>query len=562
MFEAVFNQLLILFLYARASANTKSGPENPLYFERSDHLLKLGGASAGGLGFGDGRFGDGRFNAPRLDDVRLLPETQSRPPSDAPFVERRAPEHGHVRARFGRKLGWRDRLAHLDLVPDLGHNVGSRRWWRGVATLSTLISVTLWMAPGFQPITAPVSAPMGLVDRETTETLTIAPLAFGSDTGSRMGWTNAVKPIANAPQRAEVELTATLGQGDSFARMLQRAGVNGNDVVAAMRLIGGSTKVADIPAGTRFAIRLGKSEAGGARPLEAMTFRARFDLNLKINRSNGVLGLSALPIAVDTRPLRISGIVGEGLYRSARAAGGSPDTVQKYLRTLADQGNDPLDFAPTDRFDMIISQRRAESGEVILGDLQYAGIERVTGKTQLVSWSLKGQKRWFNPATIGETKSGFAVPVPGARVSSNYGWRTHPILRFLKLHTGTDYAAASGTPVHAASDGVIEYAGRKGGYGNFIRLNMGGGLATGYAHLSGFAVSPGQRVGRGQVIGYVGSTGMSTGPHLHYEMYKNGNRVDPRSVQYVQQSEMDAAQQAALKARLAELMAVPSGAGR
>lgn len=505
----------------------------------------------------------------RLDDVRLLPEALSRPPSnapfvaDAPFAERRAPEYGHVRARFGRKFGWRDRLASLDLTPDLGHAVGSGRWWRGVATLSMLISTALWLSPGIGPITTPVSPGLTSADHDAAQSLIIAPLAFGSDTGSRMGWSDAVKPIANAPQRAEVELVATLGQGDSFARMLQRAGVDGNDVVAAMRLIGSTTKITDIPAGTRFAIRLGRAETdGAARPLEAMAFRARFDLNMKLSRADGALGITAIPIAVDTRPLRISGVVGEGLYRSARAAGASPDTVQKYLRTLADQGNDPLDFAPTDRFDMIIAQRRAESGEVVLGELQYAGIERVTGKTQLVNWSLKGQKRWFNPATIGETKSGFAVPVPGARVSSNYGWRTHPILRFLKLHTGTDYAAASGTPVHAAADGVIEYAGRKGGYGNFIRLNMGGGLATGYAHLSGFAVSPGQRVGRGQVIGYVGSTGMSTGPHLHYEMYRNGNRVDPRSVQYVQQSEMDAAGQAALKARLAELMAVPSGAGR
>ena len=505
----------------------------------------------------------GNSAALHLDDMRLLSEASGRASSHAPFADHILVEKNQMRARFSRKLSWRDQLAQLDLVPDLAQDVGSRRWWRGAATLCALITTTLWLAPLLEPITILMPAPTGLTDREAAQSLTIAPLAFGSDTGSRMGWSNAVTPIANAPQRAEVELIATLGQGDSFARMLQRAGVNANDVVAAMRLISTATKVSDIPAGTRFAILLGKSDAsGGARPLESMAFRARFDLNIKLARSNGALNIAALPIAVDTRPVRISGLVGEGLYRSARAAGASPDTVQKYLRTLADQGNDTLDFAPTDRFDMIISQRRAESGEVILGDLQYAGIERTGSKIQLVNFTIKGQQRWFNPATIGETKSGFAVPVPGARVSSNYGWRTHPILRFLKLHTGTDFAAPSGTPVHAAADGVIEYAARKGGYGNFIRLNMGGGLATGYAHLSGFAVSPGQRVARGQVIGYVGTTGFSTGPHLHYEMYKNGNRVDPRSVQYVQQSQMDAAQQTALKARLAELMAVPSGAGR
>jgi murein DD-endopeptidase MepM/ murein hydrolase activator NlpD len=120
------------------------------------------------------------------------------------------------------------------------------------------------------------------------------------------------------------------------------------------------------------------------------------------------------------------------------------------------------------------------------------------------------------------------MPVEGVRLSSDYGMRNHPVLGGRRAHSGVDLAGASGTPVYATADGLVSRADRFGSYGNYIAIEHGGDLQTRYAHLSGFEVAAGERVTKGQLIGYVGSTGRSTGPHLHYEVRVAGEAVDPR----------------------------------
>jgi murein DD-endopeptidase MepM/ murein hydrolase activator NlpD len=124
------------------------------------------------------------------------------------------------------------------------------------------------------------------------------------------------------------------------------------------------------------------------------------------------------------------------------------------------------------------------------------------------------------------------TPVDGFRVSSGFGVRKHPILGYSKLHKGIDFAAPAGTPIYAGGDGVIEEAGRKGAYGNYVRIRHNGTYRTAYAHLSRFAkgMKVGRRVRQGEVIGFVGSTGRSTGPHLHYEVIVSGKQINPLSV--------------------------------
>ena len=121
------------------------------------------------------------------------------------------------------------------------------------------------------------------------------------------------------------------------------------------------------------------------------------------------------------------------------------------------------------------------------------------------------------------------APLDFLRVTSSYGMRRHPILGFTRMHQGVDFAARVGAPVLAAADGVVTEAGPAGGYGNFLHIRHAGGWATGYAHLSGFApgIAPGARVLRGQVVAFVGQTGLATGPHLHFEVSLNGLKLDP-----------------------------------
>ena len=170
----------------------------------------------------------------------------------------------------------------------------------------------------------------------------------------------------------------------------------------------------------------------------------------------------------------------------------------------------------------------------------------------------EGRGGWFDANGQTERRAVSSMPVVG-RVTSNYGMRFHPLLGFTRMHKGLDIGAPYGSPIHALTDGVVAFAGRTGGYGNFVKLAHGGGMASGYGHMSRIAVSSGMRVRQGQVIGYVGSTGMSTGPHLHWEVWKNGAAVNPRSVSFASAATLTGAALLAFKAKVAQLLAVRVG---
>jgi len=121
------------------------------------------------------------------------------------------------------------------------------------------------------------------------------------------------------------------------------------------------------------------------------------------------------------------------------------------------------------------------------------------------------------------------TPIDGAKITSSFGMRGHPILGFTRLHAGVDFGAPAGTPIFAAGNGTIEFAGQKGGYGNFVMIRHSATFSTAYGHMTGFGrgISAGVRVRQGEIIGYVGMTGLATGPHLHYEVRKNGAPINP-----------------------------------
>lgn len=458
---------------------------------------------------------------------------------------------------------WRERTSawfyEADLVPDLAEDIGSARWFRGAGTMFGLAAAALLLWPDFAPVEA--AAPMQIADAERDEfrSQMIMPLALGGDSGRRMAATSAVVPLTSAPERPTIEMVATLAQGDSFARMLQRAGVGADEASQITGMVSSAMPLSDIASGTKVDITLGRrTSPGQPRPLDALSFRARFDLELGLERRNGALVLAPRQIAVDSTPLRIRGRVGPSLYRSARAAGAPSQAVQEYLRTLASQMDIESSLGANDEFDLIVSYKRAATGEVESGQLLYAGVNR-GGKprVQLMRWGK--DNNFYEASGIGEQKSGLLAPVPG-RVSSNYGMRRHPILGYSRMHAGMDFKASYGTPIYAVSDGKVQFAGRHGGHGNFVKLAHGGGLGTGYAHMSRISVRAGQQVRRGQVIGYVGSTGLSTGPHLHYEMYRNGKTVNPASVKFVTRATLSGKELASFKSQLAQLQQVQAGA--
>lgn len=452
---------------------------------------------------------------------------------------------------------------------DLAEDIGSRGWYRGLATLLGLIALALAFWPDFSTVQAAPASPL-----DPIAAVQFRGLALGDATTSavpvRLAKSGpALRPVAYVAERPRVDLATKLPAGDSLERLLLRAGVANGDAGRAEALIAAIVPPDQLPAGTRVDLVLGPRTAPGQpRPLERASLRARLDLVLTVSRAGGGLVLQRQAIAVDTTPLRIRGTVGDSLYRSARAAGAPPGALQEYLRALDSHLNLEADVAPGDSFDLVFAYRRAATGETEAGQLLYAGLDRIGPRgprpvLELLRW---GQDGAFYSAEalarprLMQSGPGLIAPVNG-RITSLFGQRFHPILGYARMHAGVDFGAPWGSPIVAAADGVVSYAGYHGGHGNYVRIDHGGALGTGYGHMSRIAVSPGMRVRGGEVIGYVGSTGLSTGPHLHYEVYQSGRTVDPLGVRMATVArQVDPAELGAFRTRLAQLKALVPGA--
>ncbi len=450
---------------------------------------------------------------------------------------------------------WRTRLREwadeVELVPDLGQRIGSLTWFRGLATCFGLCATALYLSPGFHPVPGAPGSTLSDAQYDEVRSQMTTPLALGADSGRHMGATDAVQPLRETPERPQIELNAQIGSSDTLARALSRAGVSGNDVATVQSLVGGDIDDGVKP-GTRLDILLGRrASRDRPRPLDRLAFRARLDLSVELARVGDTLQVKRIPIRVDNTPLRIQGVVGDSIYRSARAAGAPPKAVQAFLRVIAQQV-DLGGIGAGDRYDIVTEYRRAETGDVEVGELLYAGLRRARGKAvDMLKWTLNGRTEWFEASGVGERRGVLTQPVSG-RISSGYGQRRHPILGYTRMHAGVDFAARYGSPIYAVTDGVVDYAGRHGGHGNYVRIRHGGGISTGYAHMSRIAAVSGQSVRRGQVIGYVGSTGLSTGPHLHYEVYRGGHTINPLSIKFTTTAQLAGRDLAAFRAKLAQ----------
>jgi murein DD-endopeptidase MepM/ murein hydrolase activator NlpD len=242
-------------------------------------------------------------------------------------------------------------------------------------------------------------------------------------------------------------------------------------------------------------------------------------------------------------------VAGDGLYWALRAAGASPQVAADYLAALATE-MDVGEVGPADRFDLVLGSNH---------DLLYAGLSRVGATAlQLVRWNSDGRAEWVDAANAerpAPVESGMMMPAAGP-ITSYFGYRYHPILHFTRFHAGIDIGAGWGSPIVAAGDGRVVAAGWAGGYGREVQIAHGGGLVSLYGHMSQIVAEPGSFVRQGQLIGYVGSSGLSTGPHVHFEVRLGGQPVNPLGVRFTSAPVVDTHLADAVKARLKLLLSV------
>lgn len=448
-------------------------------------------------------------------------------------------------------------IVDTDLVVDLGDSIGSGRWWRGVATLGALVGAAGALALQLPALTGsvPVSKLPALVEEGRVSA--IGPLARASVTGRQAPPTPMARRLAEAPERPRIELRATIGSG-GLEGALRRAGVGREDIGALNGLLAGVANSRGIRPGTSMDLVLGRRETKAVpRPLEFLSFRAAFDMKVEARRgADGTLVVKPVPIKIDNTPLRVTGVVGSSLDRSARAAGVPGHIISEYRRQMSYVLDFQREVQGRDKFEMVVARRRAETGETEMGGLLYAGLVNGRSNVSLMRWGKDGAFYWQNGESA--RKGLIRTPVSGARMSSGFGMRFHPILNYSRMHQGIDFAAPTGTPVVASAGGRVAQSGWGGGYGNIVVIDHGKGMKTRYAHLHRMNVKAGQQVSQGQVIGQVGSTGMSTGPHLHYEVWQNGRPVDPRSAKLSMGSQLGGSDLQTFKAEMGRLKGLPA----
>ena len=228
------------------------------------------------------------------------------------------------------------------------------------------------------------------------------------------------------------------------------------------------------------------------------------------------------------------GVIENSLYNTAIRQNIKPNTIIEFARLYGFQVDFQRDIWKGDSFQIIYEEFINQDGSVIeSGDIIFAKLNTQGNSLNLYKFKLKNNEvDYFDENGISVKKTLMKTPINGARLSSPYGKRKHPILGFTKMHTGTDFAAPTGTPIMASGDGIITRAQWCGGGGNCVKIKHNSVYQTIYAHMSKFGrgIKKGVRVKQGQIIGYVGSTGLSTGPHLHYEVIENGRKINSQKL--------------------------------
>lgn len=270
--------------------------------------------------------------------------------------------------------------------------------------------------------------------------------------------------------------------------------------------------------------------------LQALSRRISETKLLSVTRSDDGFKAKVVETPLEVRVAQAHGTIESSLFVAARAAGISPDIILRLANDIFGWDIDfALDIQPGDRFSVVYEQKYRD-GDYI-GDGKILAAEFINnGETHraVLFDSADGKvSDYFAPDGHSMRRAFLRAPLDFTRISSNFDpHRFHPLLNIIRAHKGVDYAAPIGTVIKAAGDGRVDFVGRKGGYGNVVILEHGGGISTLYGHMSRFAsgLRQGQRVKQGSTIGYVGMSGAATGPHLHYEYRVNGVHQNPRTV--------------------------------
>jgi murein DD-endopeptidase MepM/ murein hydrolase activator NlpD len=350
----------------------------------------------------------------------------------------------------------------------------------------------------------------------------------------------ALAPMAaaTAPESFE-NAVLQLASRDTLAGRLASLDLDRGEVARAVAALRPHLDIRRLQVGQLVRVTLRRPDPSEAPLLHRLAIRPEPRRQIVLDRGeSGDFRATEKMFEVVKRVSHAAGSIRDSLIASAQQIGVPQGALQEMLRGFAWDVSFQHDLKAGDRFAALFEQSRTEDGRLVgAGRLLWAELTTGNGRQQLSIYRFRptaGSAFFYTAQGESVVRALLRTPLDLARltVSSTFGLRRHPLLGFTRLHAGVDFAAPPGTPVLAAGDGRVVQAGRNGGYGNWVKILHSGALSTAYAHLRRIApgIRSGARVRQSQVIGFVGSTGLSTGPHLHFELQRGGKPVDPLSV--------------------------------
>lgn len=349
---------------------------------------------------------------------------------------------------------------------------------------------------------------------------------------------NFIDLVRMTPSQEEPKKDRTkkleIKEGETIAGILQKQGIDGNAAYQTVKALSEHIDPRKIKSGQTFKIKTKRDEDVGSLILAELTMDIDSIKSVKVSKSDADYTAEVQEKEVDKRTYAGSTQIQTSLYGSAARSGIPPQVIAKMIRMYSWSVDFQRDIRRDDQIELLYDVYETEDGDAVkYGDILFASLNLSGIRIPLYRYETDdGHVDYYDAKGRSIKKTLMKTPVDGARISSGFGMRKHPVLGYNKMHKGMDFAAPLGTPIYAAGDGVLEKVGRNGGYGNYIRIRHTGSLKTAYAHMHKFGpgISSGKRVKQGDLIGYVGSTGRSTGPHLHYEVLLNDKQVNPNRV--------------------------------
>jgi murein DD-endopeptidase MepM/ murein hydrolase activator NlpD len=347
-------------------------------------------------------------------------------------------------------------------------------------------------------------------------------------TGDFSNFKNFLASKINSPYK---EINYVIQKNDTVEKILTKFKVKNEDIKNISSKLK-KKKLTNIYSGRKLVLII-KKLGDGTNTLVNFVYPINNTTSVEIRKSSEDFTVKENILQLYKREVVVKNVIKNNLYSSAIGAGVEPNIIVEFARIFGFEVDFQRDIRKGDWFEILYERFEDDNNKIRdTGKIIYASMYVNGEEINLYNFKFNNEEEYYDIKGKSITKSLMKTPINGARLSSSFGMRKHPILGYNKMHRGTDFAAPSGTPIMASGSGTVTRARWCGGGGNCVKIKHNSTYETIYAHMKSFAkgIKEGRKVKQGQIIGYVGSTGLSTGPHLHYEVIVNGKKVNSQKL--------------------------------